>query len=396
VQEAACSAFATLEEEARHLLTPYLHVILQTLCQAFEVYQSRNLLVLYDAVGSLADSCGAALNNPQYIEILIPTLIKRWNAIQDADRGIFPLLECLTSVVQALGPGFTPFAPPVYQRCVALMKNTLALQHAQQPVDEADDEYVVCSLDLISGLAEGLGSGVDSLVQNSELPPMLLHCCSLPSSEIRQSAFALVGDLAKAAIVHLRPHLPQLLPLLTMSLQPHYISVCNNAAWAIGEIAVRVQTEMKDFVPAMLPPLMAILQLKDNTTKSLTDNTAITICRLAFAAPDVVSENLGNFVQPLCATLAKIRDDVEKADAFNGLIILVQTKPQAVVESFDFICGAFVSWGNPAAFAAVHQQMATLLQWFKTNLEAQNLWTVYYGRLPAETKTALAQRFGVN
>lgn len=39
VQEAACSAFATLEEEACTELVPYLGFILETLVYAFSKYQ---------------------------------------------------------------------------------------------------------------------------------------------------------------------------------------------------------------------------------------------------------------------------------------------------------------------------------------------------------------------
>ena len=41
VQEAACSAFATLEEEACTELVPYLAFILETLVFAFGKYQVR-------------------------------------------------------------------------------------------------------------------------------------------------------------------------------------------------------------------------------------------------------------------------------------------------------------------------------------------------------------------
>lgn len=53
VQEAACSAFATLEEEACTELVPYLGFILETLVFAFQKYQHKNLLILYDAIGKL-------------------------------------------------------------------------------------------------------------------------------------------------------------------------------------------------------------------------------------------------------------------------------------------------------------------------------------------------------
>lgn len=92
VQEAACSAFATLEEEACTELVPYLGFILETLVFAFGKYQvyicvcvpliclsstvpvnnlscilslqHKNLLILYDAIGTLADSVGHHLNKP--------------------------------------------------------------------------------------------------------------------------------------------------------------------------------------------------------------------------------------------------------------------------------------------------------------------------------------------
>ena len=56
------SAFATLEEEACTELVPYLGGILQVLMIAFKQYQAKNLLILYDAIGTLADSVGNHLN----------------------------------------------------------------------------------------------------------------------------------------------------------------------------------------------------------------------------------------------------------------------------------------------------------------------------------------------
>lgn len=58
------SAFATLEEEACTELVPYLGFILDTLVFAFGKYQHKNLLILYDAIGTLADSVGHHLNQP--------------------------------------------------------------------------------------------------------------------------------------------------------------------------------------------------------------------------------------------------------------------------------------------------------------------------------------------
>ncbi|CAN6438976.1 unnamed protein product [Victoria cruziana] len=165
VQEAACSAFATLEEEAAEELAPRLEVILQHLIIAFGKYQRRNVRIVYDAIGTLADAVGGELNQPKYLDILMPPLISKWQQLSNSDKDLFPLLECFTSIAQALGPGFTQFAEPVFQRCIHLIQSQLMAK--VDPVSagvQYDKEFIVCSLDLLSGLVEGLGSGVESLV----------------------------------------------------------------------------------------------------------------------------------------------------------------------------------------------------------------------------------------
>lgn len=93
VQEAGCSAFATLEEDAGPELAPYLEPVLRNLVFAFDKYQHKNMLILYDAVGTLADAVGRALQNPVYVDILMPPLTKRWAKLADDDEDLIPLLE---------------------------------------------------------------------------------------------------------------------------------------------------------------------------------------------------------------------------------------------------------------------------------------------------------------
>lgn len=87
--------------------------------------QHKNLLILYDAIGTLADSVGHHLNKQEFIEMLMPPLIQKWNELKDEDKDLFPLLECLSSVATALHSGFLPYAEPVFQRCVSLVDKTL-------------------------------------------------------------------------------------------------------------------------------------------------------------------------------------------------------------------------------------------------------------------------------
>ncbi|PKU38986.1 transportihypothetical protein [Limosa lapponica baueri] len=164
VQEAACSAFATLEEEACTELVPYLAYILDTLVFAFSKYQHKNLLILYDAIGTLADSVGHHLNKPEYIQMLMPPLIQKWNMLKDEDKDLFPLLE------------------------------------------------------------------------------------------------------------HVKPCIADFMPILGTNLNPEFISVCNNATWAIGEISIQMGIEMQPYIPMVLHQLVEIIN-RPNTPKTLLENT---------------------------------------------------------------------------------------------------------------------------
>uniref|UniRef100_A0A915KY87 Transportin-1 n=1 Tax=Romanomermis culicivorax TaxID=13658 RepID=A0A915KY87_ROMCU len=302
VQEAACSSFATFEEEACMELVPYLHIILETLVAAFSKYQAKNLLILYDAVGTLADSVGNHLNNEEYIKMLMPPLIHKWNVLKDDEKDLFPLLECLSSVATALQHGFLPYCEPVFKRCVSLIEqnvqNSIKTTNGQtlQHSDQLDKDFMIVALDLLSGLAEGLGGNLDQLVAQSNIVGLLYQCSQDAMPEVRQSSFAFLGDLAKACYIHIKPHIPLFMPILAENLNPNYISVCNNAIWAIGEIAIHLGHDMAQYIPMYIASLIVIIN-RDKTPKTLLENTAITIGRLGLFCHNEVAPLLPQFIR---------------------------------------------------------------------------------------------------
>ena len=187
-------------------MVPYLGFILETLVYAFSKYQHKNLLILYDAIGTLADSVGHHLNKPEYINLLMPPLIAKWNILKDEDKDLFPLLECLSSVATALQSGFLPYCEPVFRRCISLVEQTLNQHIAslQQPdqFEAPDKDFMIVALDLLSGLTEGLGPHIETLIVSSNIMQLLYQSMQDPMPEVRQSSFALLGDLTKACFQH--------------------------------------------------------------------------------------------------------------------------------------------------------------------------------------------------
>lgn len=395
VQEAACSAFATLEEEACTELVPYLGFILETLVFAFHKYQHKNLLILYDAIGTLADSVGHHLNKAEYIQLLMPPLIQKWNMLKDEDKDLFPLLECLSSVATALQEGFLPYCEPVFRRCVSLVEQTLNqhvahLQNAEQ-FEQPDKDFMIVALDLLSGLAEGLDVHIESLVSTSNVMQLLYQCIQDPMPEVRQSSFALLGDLTKACFPHVHPCITEFMPILAQNLYTDHISVCNNATWAAGEISVKLGSDMKQYVPLLLQPLIIIIN-RPNTPKTLLENTAITIGRMGFVCPHDVAPSLPQFVRPWCTSLRNIRDNDEKDSAFRGMCQMISVNPGGVVNDFIFFCDAIASWQSP--HPELKEMFYKILHGFK-NQVGDEAWQRFSDQFPLPLKERLSTSYGV-
>lgn len=374
VQEAGCSAFATLEEEAGTDLAQYLEPVLNTLIFAFDKYQQKNLLILYDAIGTLADSVGVALNRPDYVRILMPPLINKWRSLPDDDLDLIPLFECLSSVTIAIGPGFLEYSPPVFQRCVQVIHDTLAKFQqeslkAPQDQDLPDRTFIIVCLDLLSGLVQGLGTNVQQLVAQSNPPlmPLLALCITHPDPPVRQSGYALLGDLAISAFELLRPNLPSIMPELINQIEEvpklDAVSVCNNASWSAGEIALQYgnasdstssgegmaapRQELEQWVNPLIERLIPVL-LNPKSAKSLSENAAVTIGRLGLVVPDMVAPHLEVFLESWCQALWDIKDNDEKDSAFRGLCKMIQQNPNGAAKGFMYFCNAVVRWTTPS------------------------------------------------
>lgn len=401
VQEAGCSAFATLEEDAGPELAPYLEPVLRNLVLAFEKYQHKNMLILYDAVGTLADAVGRALANSTYVEIIMPPLTKRWSKLNDDDEDLIPLLECLASLTIAMGPAFLPYAGPVFERCLKIIRHSLiayqSYQQNRELVEEPDRAFLVVALDLLSGLTQGLNMGLEPFIGQSQLFQLLIVCLKHPHAPVRQSAYALVGDMAIGCFPLLKPYAPGVLQELVQQLDPEpkaeFISASNNAAWSVGEVALRYGRDDQEFRPWVEPLLSRLIPilLQPKAPRSLHENAAVSIGRIGLMHPSMVAPHLGHFAQAWCQALYEIRDNEEKDSAFRGFCTLVQANPPGISKSLLWFCNAIVRWNSPSAeLNAMFQQ---LLSGFKQH--DPSAWAAQVASFPPVIQERLASRYNV-
>lgn len=400
VQEAGCSAFAVLEEEACDELIPYLDHILQTLLTGFNKYQERNLNLLYDALGTLADSVSSALNQKKYIDAIMPALINKWQQYTDDDENIFGLFECLTPVAVALGPGFQPYAAPIWERCVRIIQS---VYHAEQiylqnpsEAEFPNKDFATVSLDLLAGIIQALGPQAEPLLASTQpaFIDLLLACMKDNTPEVRQSAFASIGDICSSCFTYLKPHLSQILPLMineiTLEVEFGRASAMNNSIWASGEITVKFGAEIQPFVNALLERLIPLLQ-SAHTSNSIRENSAVTIGRLGFACPQLVSPHLESFIVPWCNSLRYVRDTFEKESAFMGLCRMVETNPHGVTSHFQEFVLAISSWYRPNP--ELGNYFRKLLLGYKQAMGPN--WDNFLATLPVDIRKSVVERYGL-
>lgn len=79
--------------------------------------------------------------------------------------------------------------------------------YAQNPeqFEAPDKDFMIVALDLLSGLTEGLDGHIEKLLVNSNMMQLLFQCMQDNTPEVKQSSFALLGDLTKACFEHVRP-----------------------------------------------------------------------------------------------------------------------------------------------------------------------------------------------
>lgn len=344
VQEAAASAMANLEEKAGKVLEPYSGPIITQFVQCFQKYKDRNMYILYDCVQTLAESIGPVLATPELSGTLMPVLIDRWQKVSDQSRELFPLLECLSYVAMALGDTFSPYAPPIFRRCINIIHQNLEQSLAAKSnanFDQPDKDFLVTSLDLLSAVIQCLVDKKAAELVTEAQPAffeLLSFCMEDPADEVRQSAYALLGDCAKFIFPQLQPHLTTLFPILLKQLDLDNIldeemdngfSVVNNACWSAGEVALQHGKGMAPFASEMLQRCVEIVS-NPRVPKSVSENAAIALGRLGIENSDVMAQHLDAFARDFLNAMDEVDPSEEKATAFKGFAATVVKNPQSI------------------------------------------------------------------
>jgi transportin-1 len=351
VQKSACSCLASIIEEGFGLMTPYLDTVCQAISRALTTFQRKNLLALYDTIGTLAEFGGQQLNIPTVIQILVPSLISKFESTPE-EHDLFPLLECISFVAIALGQGFKPFAPTVFERCVMIIDSTMQKIHEYKQGGEVPDkDFLIVGLDLLGALVQALGNDVVPLLQHRPLEQVMKMCMVDETGDVRSCVFALLGDMAQHCFPYLlskKQDLHEFIELGIRNLESSdAISAINNACWSLGEVLMRTN-EFGNLVHLLLSKLIPLVHA--NTAKSIRENVCITLGRLGIHYSDIVAPFLDQFVAKWYSILIRceityhINTNLEKQSSFEGMLQVISKNPQPVIPHFGKFVDGILKW----------------------------------------------------
>ncbi|CCH62026.1 hypothetical protein TBLA_0G00790 [Henningerozyma blattae CBS 6284] len=337
VQEAAISSVAVFIEncDAELVETLLYTQLLTNFDQCFKFYKKKNLIILYDAVGRFSEKVELDDNA---MNMILPHLINKWTSLPDNDKELWPLLECLSCVASSLGSKFLPMAPEVYNRAFRILCSCIELEtksQADPSIVVPEKDFIITSLDMIDGLVQGLGQDSQPLLfpndgQDRVLLQVMLTCLQDSVHEVRQSAFALLGDIVYFLDANLlSTTLPQFLKLIGMELvhndDSDGIPALINSIWSLGLISERI--ELRDYIIDLSKVLLDLFtSTQQILDRSVLENAAITIGRMAMTHPEVFAS--GVFANDLiwskwCDSVDKLDILEEKSSAYMGFIKIV-------------------------------------------------------------------------
>lgn len=338
VQEAACSALSSfIEESDSSLLEMFLTPLLNHFAKCFETYQRRNLVILYDSVQTFVEVMGHDIlaASSQNVEILLTPLLHKWQSLDDNDSSLWPLLECMASVAATLGELFAPYAVPVYERATKILANCIEMEqqcHTDPLIEAPEKDFMVTSLDLIDGLIQGFGEHSAELINGSSLMQMLLLCFEDPTDDVRQSSYALLGDLAIFVPDHtVKPCLLSVVVSIGNEINNRTYNsypVYNNAIWSLGEIAVRcTNNELEPYFSNLLDLLIPVINSSD-MQQAVLENAAICLGRLGLNGnASKLAPRLLQFVIPWCSHMLYLIDNNEKETSYQGMLQAIHENP---------------------------------------------------------------------
>ncbi|KAK2198193.1 bifunctional Armadillo-type fold/Importin beta family/Armadillo-like helical [Babesia duncani] len=354
VQEAACSSLAIFMEETQSNFGPNLVHIVATMTRALDYYKQRNIMILYDTIGTLFEFHGHEIVSLGLGGGLLEKLVNSGLMIEINSPQFLSLIDCWNLMVAAVGVAFHEHILKTLEHCIktlvlVLNDNAMVLSGASD-VDVNWSVFEV-STDFVASAIQALGNNVMASLSKvwlvsldgfphysqqvgttaCELDLILVHgAMQSQKAAVVQSVLAAIGHVCWICPCMLK--CTQVLMLITNSLVAPVCAVANNAAWALGNFAS--QNVLAHLLIPLYEPmchgLVHILQ-RWSQNRLLVQNALTTLSKITLLNPNgmlpFVSLVLPQWGEKLLGFLQSTGNDVEMVPCIEALLNLVAMDP---------------------------------------------------------------------
>lgn len=121
-------------------------------------------------------------------------------------------MECLSCVTAVIGIYMIQQAPGLYTRAIKIVSDAIVMDQNlvyDSTLEVPSKEFQITAIDLIGGLVQGLRENITELTLQAQPPlaEILMACFEDESFDVRQSALAVLGDLAINGIKVIEPYM---------------------------------------------------------------------------------------------------------------------------------------------------------------------------------------------
>lgn len=342
VQESATAALETVIDSCdEEIIQPYIPSIIEVCSQCLQAYQLKNRLLLLDLVSTVCVKhsqtiCGSEAS----VQHLLGPLGEIWTSTPDDSIFIFSVFDCMSNVCGSLGSVIQPMAEGVFHRAFNLLQANMrerfaAIQRNEEPPDV---EFLITSAVLLSGLMDGLGSGIEPLVAKQQLAfvEIVLAMQTDEDHNVRQSGFGLSGDMNKAFPSYIQSVLPQFCDGVIKNLgvvDESTYRVVSNVAWSVcnlleneivfNDLPTLRESALLESIYATMAKLLATVEFTSDM-RNMAENIALALGIMLATDPEVERRSKCPaylFSKRFCEFLRNMKDDLpQKTLALNGYL----------------------------------------------------------------------------
>eukprot|EP01129_Flabellula_baltica_P011767 TRINITY_DN5202_c0_g1_i1.p1 TRINITY_DN5202_c0_g1~~TRINITY_DN5202_c0_g1_i1.p1 ORF type:complete len:862 (+),score=166.99 TRINITY_DN5202_c0_g1_i1:45-2630(+) len=390
VRSSACASIGIICDCLESDIVNFAGVLLQAFDYGLKNYSESSLKRLYEAISSFAEAVGGEeMRKPEYTEI-IQFLIFKWkNTSIENTSDISPIFSVIESIALVLKDDFIPYSMEIYNRCVYLVEEGLkALTFDDQ---NYDIEYLICPLELLSGLIEALSSSSDALIGKSNLIPMLTELVKYNIPDLTHAIFALVGDLARNCYARLDPFAEYFLShLVQQGIENQFKEgIFKNACWAISEISLNIGDRIEPFIEPIMKKFINLL-IFDTSDEALMKNLSVCLCRILINYASTLTL-FTDYMEGVILYLCQVSQTYELETSLMGVIALCNEAPEKMSHYFAILCKLILITNsqNPELNEQIGQLLHSYKGYFGEN------WGSVYDKLPEDYRMALHHRYSL-